>query len=189
LRTRQPLPAARVKLPAAMGGGLNADPATNDLLTREVLEELNIKELQLLTDESAMVERTLYPLLPIVGPRRGAAVAAVSAGARAGAWQLLHDGRVEVGGVTLETDEFQLTARARTGHEVAEDGDLLVALDTSLTPELKAEGLAREVAHRLQTLRRRAGFEVSDRIRVAIAGDAAPISQLAAHRDWLAAEI
>ena len=153
-----------------------------------MLDELNVKELQVLTDESAMVERTLYPLLPIIGPRHGASVAGVMAGARSGAWQLLPDGRVEVGGLTLETDEFQLTARARPGHEVAEEGDLLVALDTMLTPELRAEGLAREVAHRLQSLRRAAGYEVSDRIALAIGGDPEPIAQLAAFRDWLAAE-
>ena len=55
---------------------------------------------------------------------------------------------------SLQPDEFELTARARPGHEVAEEGDLLVALDTSLDAELEAEGLAREVAHRLQAMRR-----------------------------------
>ena len=91
-----------------------------------------MKALEVLTDESGMVERTLYPLLPVIGPRHGKAVGAVMAGARSGEWQLLDDGRVEVGGVTLAADEFQLTARARPGHEVAEEGDLLVALDTQL---------------------------------------------------------
>ena len=71
--------------------------------------------------------------------------------------------------MTLQPDEFELTARARPGHEVAEDGDLLVALDTTLDDELEAEGLAREVAHRLQAMRRAAGYEISDRVRVAIA--------------------
>src|SRR5207245_875000 len=138
LRTRQPLAVARVKLPAGLGGSLSAERAIAEELTREVLDELNVKELQVLTDESAMVERTLYPLLPVIGPRRGASVAAVMAGARSGAWQLLPDGRVEVAGLTLEPDEFQLTARAHPGHEVAEGGDLLLALQTGLTPEAKA---------------------------------------------------
>ena len=93
------------------------------------------------------------------------------AGVRSGDWRLADDGTVDVGGVTLQPDEFQLTARARPGHEVAEDGDLLVALDTALDDELAAEGLAREVAHRLQAMRKAAGYEISDRVRVAIAGD------------------
>ena len=114
---------------------------------------------------------------------------AVMAGARSGEWRLLDDGRVEVGGVTLAADEFQLTARARPGHEVAEEGDLLVALDTQLTPELEAEGLAREVAHRLQTMRKTAGFEISDRVEVSIGGDEAAVADLGPFRDWLAAEV
>jgi isoleucyl-tRNA synthetase len=186
LKTRQPLRAVRVKLPA--GATLGQDPATSAELTEQILEELNAKSLEVLSDASAMVERTLYPLLPVIGPRHGKAVGAVMAGARSGEWKLLDDGRVEVGGVMLAADEFQLTARARPGHEVAEEGDLLVALDTELTPELEAEGLAREVAHRLQNLRKTAGYQISDRIVAAIGGDAALVERLAAYRDWLAAE-
>jgi isoleucyl-tRNA synthetase len=186
IRTRQPVPAVRVKLPAgqAMGG----DPETVAELTAQVLEELNAKALEVITDESEMVERSLYPLLPVIGPRRGAAVGPVMAGARSGDWHLRDDGRVEVGGVVLEPDEFQLTARARPGHEVAEEGGLLVALDTQLTPELEAEGLAREVGHRLQNLRKAAGYEISDRIVAAVGGDDRLVARLAPHRDWLAAE-
>ena len=111
------------------------------------------------------------------------------AAARSGAWSLADDGTVDAGGTTLRPDEFQLTARARPGHEVAEDGDLLVALDTVLDDELVAEGLAREVAHRLQAMRRAAGYEISDRVRVAIGGDATATASLAAHRGWLADEL
>jgi isoleucyl-tRNA synthetase len=186
LKTRQPLRAVRVKLLA--GQTLSDDPATAAELKEQILDELNAKSLELLSDASDMVQRSLYPLLPVLGPRRGAAVAAVMAGARSGDWRPLEDGRVEVGGVVLEPDEFQLTARARPGHEVAEDGDLLVALDTQLTPELQAEGLAREVAHRLQNLRKAAGYEISDRIVAAIGGEASLVDRLVAQRDWLAAE-
>jgi isoleucyl-tRNA synthetase len=189
VRTRQPLATARVKLPGAAGAALSADPSVAEALTVEVLDELNVKALDVLTDESGMVERTLYPLLPVIGPRLGKAVGAVMAGARTGDWQLLDDGRVTVGGVTLAADEFQLTARARAGHEVAEEGDLLVALDTQLRPDLEAEGLAREVAHRLQTMRKAAGYEISDRVEVSIGGDAAAVAELGTHRDWLAAEV
>ena len=189
LRTRQPLAAVRVSLPAAAGGHLSADPATESELRGEILDELNVKSLEVLSDASELVERTLYPLLPVIGPRHGGAVGAVMAGARSGDWRLLPDGGAEVGGVVLAPDEFQLTARARPGHEVAEEGDLLVALDTQLTPELEAEGLAREVAHRLQGMRKAAGLEVSDRVVATIDGDPGLIQQLAGHRDWLAAEI
>jgi isoleucyl-tRNA synthetase len=71
---------------------------------------------------------------------------------------------------------------------VAEEGDLLVALDTEIDAELADEGLAREVAHRLQNLRKQAGYEISDRIAAAVCGDPASIDRLAPHRDWLAEE-
>jgi isoleucyl-tRNA synthetase len=72
---------------------------------------------------------------------------------------------------------------------VAEDGDLLVALDTALDPSLEAEGLAREVAHRLQAMRREAGLEISDRVRVAIGCDDETARTLDRHREWLAGEL
>ncbi len=189
LKTRQPLARVRVKLPASANGRLSPDPATAAELQAEVLDELNAKSLEVLSDASELVERALYPLLPVIGPRHGADAGRILAGARSGDWKLIEDGGAEVGGVLLAPDEFELTARGRPGHEVAEGGDLLVALDTQLTPELLAEGLAREVAHRLQGLRKAAGLEVSDRVEASIDGTPALIAQLAPHRDWLAAEI
>jgi len=188
VRTRQPLRTVRVKLPAA-AAAFSADPDVTDELTREVVDELNVRSLELIPDESEMVERTLYPLLPVIGPRHRPAVGAVMVGARSGDWRLRGDGTVEVGGVVLQPDEFRLTARGRPGHEVAEDGDLLVALDTTIDDELAGEGLAREVAHRLQALRRTAGYQISDRVRVAVAGDAEAIGRLVPHREWLAEEL
>jgi isoleucyl-tRNA synthetase len=187
IRVRQPLPAVRIR--RSGGGGLSEDPAIGRELTEHVLDELNVKRLELIPDESTLIERTLRPLLPVIGPRRGSAVGSIMAAARAGQWRQLDDGRVEAGGETLEPDEFELTARARPGHELAEEGDLLVALDTSLTPELESEGLAREVGHRLQGLRKAAGYQISDRISVAIAGDPGVIERLQGYRDWLASEL
>ena len=66
---------------------------------------------------------------------------------------------------------------------------MLVALDTNLTPELESEGLAREVGHRLQGLRKAAGYEISDRILVAVGGDPGVIERLREYRDWLASEL
>ena len=189
VRTRQPLRSVRVKLPPSARGALSPDGTVAEELTAEVVEELNVRELQLIPDGSEMVERSLYPLLPVVGPRHGKAVGAVMAGARSGEWELREDGTVRVGGVVLQPDEFELTARARPGHEVAEDGDLLVALDTALDDELRAAGFAREVAHRLQALRREAGFEISDRIRYEIVLAAQAAARLDPHLQWLDGEV
>jgi isoleucyl-tRNA synthetase len=188
LRTRQPLRVLRVKLPGG-AAAFSADESLDAALRREILEELNVHDLAPIPDESEMVERSLYPLLPVIGPRHGRAVGAVMAGARSGDWEVHADGTATVGGVTLQADEFELTARARAGHEVAEDGDLLVALDTSVDGALAAEGLAREVAHRLQALRKAAGYEINDRITAAVGGEPAVVAALEPHRDWLAEEV
>jgi isoleucyl-tRNA synthetase len=189
IRTRQPLRAARVKLPASAGGAISTDPAVAAELAAQVCEELNVRALEPIGDEAEMVERSLYPLLPIVGPRHGKAVGAIMAGARSGAWTLNDDGTASVGDVLLQPDEFELTARARAGHEVAEDGDLLVALDTEIDDDLAAEGLAREVAHRLQALRKATGYEISDRVCVSVGSDPDTVASLARHRDRLADEV
>jgi isoleucyl-tRNA synthetase len=186
IRVRQPLALLQLRRPS---GALADDPGMNAELGAQVLEELNVKRMELIPDASELIERSLRPLLPVIGPRRGAAVGAIMAAARGGDWTLRDDGRVEVAGTVLEADEYVLTARARPGHEVAEEGDLLVALDTTMTPELAAEGAAREVAHRLQGLRKAAGFEISDRVVATVGGDAGLVGRLAPFRAWLADEI
>jgi isoleucyl-tRNA synthetase len=188
VRTRQPLRRVRVRLPASAGGALASDRAVAAELESHVRDELNVKEFELITDDAGLVERTLYPLLPVIGPRHGQDVARIMAAARSGDWQLADDGAAVAGGVRLAADEFELKARARPGHEVAEDGDVLVALDTQIDEALAAEGLAREVAHRLQNLRKAAGLEISDRIQAAVTAPADIAERLVPHRDWLASE-
>jgi isoleucyl-tRNA synthetase len=189
VRTRQPLRSVRVKLPGASRGALSPDSAVADELRAQITDELNVRDIEWIGDESEMVERSLYPLLPVLGPRRGKAVGPIMAAARNGDWTVNDDGTVTVAGISLQPDEFELTARARPGHEVAEEGDLLVALDTTLDPELEAAGFAREVGHRLQALRREAGFEISDRVVVAIGLSGEAAERLEAHRQWLLTEL
>jgi isoleucyl-tRNA synthetase len=188
VRTRQPLRRLRVRLPASAAGALASEPAVAAELESHIRDELNVKELELITDDGGLVDRALYPLLPVIGPRHGRDVARIMAAVRSGDWQLTDDGSAVAGGVTLAPDEFELTARARAGHEIAEDGELLAALDTQVDDALAAEGLAREVAHRLQNLRKSAGLEISDRIVAVVSAPAGVAEQLAPHRPWLAAE-
>jgi isoleucyl-tRNA synthetase len=177
----------RVRLPAGTTA-FATDPAVAAELEGHVREELNVKAVEPIADDSELVDRTLYPLLPVIGPRHGADVGRIMAAVKAGDWSLTDDGGAVAGGVALAADEFSLTARPRPGHEIADEGDVLVALDTRVDDELAAEGLAREVAHRIQNLRKAAGLEISDRIAVAVAAPAEAAARLAPHRDWLAGE-
>jgi isoleucyl-tRNA synthetase len=110
------------------------------------------------------------PLLPKIGKRLGPAIPAVMAAAREGAVEFLADGSVTLGGVTLAPDEVEIQATPRPGTAVAEDDGLVMVLDTALTPELRAEGDAREIARAVQDLRREAGLELDDRIQLWVAG-------------------
>ena len=109
------------------------------------------------------------------GPRLGKQVQHVIAGARAGLWSE-QDGVVTVDGVALEPGEYDLTLEAggvAEGTAIALlSGGGFVLLDTTTTAQLEAEGLARDVIRAVQDTRKAAGFEVSDRIRLALAFDA-----------------
>ncbi|HEY2916650.1 MAG TPA: class I tRNA ligase family protein, partial [Candidatus Limnocylindrales bacterium] len=159
LRVRQPL--ARMWL--ALPGG--------DLLEREALlgliaEEVNVKVVELIGDESALVERRVKPLLPKIGKRLGAAIPAVMAAARAGDAVIRPDGSAELAGLVLAADEVEILATPRPGTAVAHDDGLVVVIDTALTDELVAEGDARELQRAIQDLRKDSGLALDARIEL-----------------------
>jgi isoleucyl-tRNA synthetase len=163
IRTRQPL--ARVWL-ALPGGSL----AGWDELAGLFADEVNVREVALIGDESELVERRVKPLLPKIGKRLGPAIPAVMAAARAGEVDFLADGGVRLAGETLGADEVEILATPRPGTAVAHDEGLVVVVDTELTRELRAEGDARELQRAIQDLRREAELDLGDRIVVWASG-------------------
>jgi isoleucyl-tRNA synthetase len=91
--------------------------------------------------------------------------------------------------IPLGLDDVQPRAEALPGYAVAEEHGYLVALATELTPELVEEGLARELVHRLQTMRKAAGFEVADRIAVAYEAGPKLAAVLTRHGAGIATEV
>ncbi|MDE3075084.1 MAG: hypothetical protein KGJ86_06610 [Chloroflexota bacterium] len=116
--------------------------------------------------EETLAERSYRANLPLLGPRLGAKLREVRAAVEAGELERLPSGKYLADGVELEPDEVLVALKGRAGYEVAGDQDVLVALDTTLTPNLIAEGRARELVRRIQEMRKDAGFEIQDRIRV-----------------------
>ncbi len=178
LRNRQPLARAWLALP-------DRGIAISEELLGLFADEVNVEAVELIADGSELVERRVKPLLPKIGKRLGAAIPAVMAAAREGAVEIADDGSVTLAGVTLAPDEVEIQATPRPGTAVAEDDGLVVVLDTELTPELRAEGDARELARAVQDLRREAGLELDDRIELWITG--APPT-VAAHLPAVAAD-
>ncbi len=179
LKVRQPL--ARLWL--ALPGG---DLPERDALLELVREEVNVKSVELIGDESQLVERRIKPLLPKIGKKLGAAIPAVMAAAREGSAEIHPDGSVTLAGVTLAPDEVEILATPRPGTAVAHDEGLVVVIDTEVTPELRAEGDARELQRAIQDLRKEAGLELDDRIDVWVDGLAPAV---AAHLEGVAAEV
>ena len=147
------------------------------LIEAQVLDELNVKELRVAGDDE-IAEVRIRPNLPVLGPRLGAQIgaarAAIAAADPAGvAAALRAEGSVELGGIAFAADDLLVETEDRPGVASASEGGaagLLVGIDTMLTPELEAEGLARELVHRVQTMRKAAGFDIEDRIRTYVSG-------------------
>jgi isoleucyl-tRNA synthetase len=163
IRVRQPL--ARVWL-ALPGGAL----AARDELIDLVRDEINVREVILIGDESELVERRVKPLLPRIGKKHGKAIPAIMAAARENAVAYHDDGSVTLGGVTLLPEEVEILASPRPGTAVAHDEGLVVVIDTELTDDLRAEGDARELQRAIQDLRKDAGLALDDRIELWVDG-------------------
>jgi isoleucyl-tRNA synthetase len=163
IRVRQPLARLWVALP---GGDLRE----RDALLSLVRDEVNVRSVELIGDESDLVERRVKVLLPKVGKRLGPAIPSVMAAARDGAATFNDDGSVTLAGERLAPDEVEIQATPRPGTAVAEDDGLVIVLDTVLTDDLRSEGDARELARAIQELRRDAALELDDRIELWVVG-------------------
>ncbi len=178
LRTRQPIARLWLALP---GGEIMEREALLALIAAEV----NVKAIELIGDESELVQRRVKVLLPKVGKRLGAQIPELMAAAREGRFELLPDGSVDLAGIRLAADEVEIQASPKPGTAVAHDQGLVVVIDTRLTPELVSEGDARELQRAIQDLRREAGLALDDRIHLWVG----PVSAgVAGHLQTVAAE-
>lgn len=162
----------RVRLPLAKLTVVIRDAASLAQFDGILRDELNVKAVELveLTGDVAEhygISKRLSVNARAAGPRLGKQVQHVISGAKAGVWEET-DGGVVVDGVALQEGEYELTLEAGGVDEgtaialLGEGG--FVLLDTATTPELEAEGLARDVIRAVQDTRKAAGFDVSDRI-------------------------
>jgi isoleucyl-tRNA synthetase len=170
LRVRQPL--QKIMIPV-----LNQEVAAHLMHVKElILSEVNVKELELLTDGAGMLVKSIKPNFKTIGPKYGKqmkAIAAIVAGftqediaavEQNAGW----NGEIEGLQIDLDLADFEINAQDIPGWLVASEGGITVALDITLSNDLIAEGNAREVVNRIQNMRKESGFEVTDRIDVEI---------------------
>jgi isoleucyl-tRNA synthetase len=191
VRTRQPLSRLLVRVPN--------DQAANALAGHEnqVLEELNVKAIELIARDAGIVSYRIKPNLPRVGKHYGKQIpqirkalekadgaAIASAVARGESFELVLPDQT----LTFEGEDVLIETSSAEGYACAEDAGFLTALDTTLTDDLIDEGVAREIVRSVQDARKQAGLEVSDRIVLGVSGSAGVERALLAHRDYLMTE-
>ncbi len=189
IKVRQPLARAVVH-------GADALREDGEML-RLIADELNVKEVTFVAQERDLVTYRLLPdnrkLGPKFGPRFPQVRAALAATDPSEAVRTLRAGnplRLSLEGETVELapDEVLIQTRPRSGMAVAAERGVTVAVETTLTPELEAEGLAREVVRRVQTLRKEAGLNLDDRIVTLYQADDRLAAVIARWRDYIQGE-
>jgi isoleucyl-tRNA synthetase len=156
----------------------SADPAVHaaiDQFQEAILGELNVKSVRVISHDTSLSKLSAKPNFRTLGKRLGPKLKAVQARlASFGAEDLARlesAGSLVVEGERLAPEDILITREANAGGPVESQGGITVMLDTRITPELHAEGLARELVNRIQSLRKQAGLDVSQRIRLVLACD------------------
>ena len=160
IKVRQPLAKVQLGLPA------NVDQSMIEAQKDVILEELNVKGLEILSDAGEFVKQVVMPNARALGPKYGKEVQQIIQKAKAGEFEVLDSGVVKIGDYELSGDEVEVGFHGKEGFDVASGGGVSVVLDTTLTDELKQEGHAREIVRRIQDLRKEADYNVDDRIYV-----------------------
>ena len=190
-KVRQPLAEAAFSV-----SNVNERPALSqysDLL----MDELNVKKIRLLDASTEALQHTVKPLPKQLGQKYGNKFPAIqkailALNAEETAHALLTDGklRVEVGGESLDIlpEEVEVKSLAKEGFAVAEDGAYVAALVTDLTPDLVAEGMAREFVRRVQDFRKESGFDVADRIHLYVTASEGLRRAVQRHSEYISTE-
>ena len=170
LKVRQPLSALR--LAGADVAGLE------DLIE----DELNVKSVQFVADETELCDVSFKANFKTLGKKCGPKMKAVAAAIAA---MKSFGGSAVVEGVELASEDVLVTRSPKAGLVVASEGEAVVGLETALSPELVAEGIAREFVSHVQAMRKEADFEVTQRIAVVVETDAEARTALEVHAEYI----
>ncbi len=179
----------RVRLPLRTLTVATPDAATLEPFADLVADEVNVKEVVFTPDVGGYCEQVLTVVPRVLGPRVGGEVQNVIKAVKVGDWSLV-EGNPVAAGVTLAEGEYELKLVAADAEHSAPlpGGAGVVVLDTEVTPDLAAEGLARDVVRVVQQARREAGLDVADRITLVVKGSPEVAAAVETHRDFVASE-
>jgi isoleucyl-tRNA synthetase len=184
----------RVRLPLLSLTVAADDAAVLEPFLDVVADEVNVREVRLVPVSAVGgVSQRLTVNARAAGPRLGKDVQTVIKGSKSGDWSIAADGTVTSGGIALQDGEFSLETVVDSAGDESRATAVLpsggyVVLDMTRTPELEAEGLARDVVRAVQQARRDAGLDISDRIRLTVSADEAVWQAVVAHQALVMAE-
>ena len=187
MRTRQKWTAIKV-------AATSSDLGLRDTLTAVVQEELNVKEVRWVEDASELVSlsvRANFKVLGrMLGPKMKPVAAAIGQLGPADIARLQAGEALTIEGESIALEHVQIVQESKGEGAVASSGAVTVELDTTITHELKLEGLAREVVSKVQSARKEAGLEVEDRIVLSLKTESDDLTAaIAAHGKLIAAEV
>jgi isoleucyl-tRNA synthetase len=171
IKVRQPL--QRIMIPVLDAG----DRAQIEAIADLVKSEVNVKEIELIDDASGILVKEIKPNFKVLGPRFGKDMGQIAGIIKSFQQEdivLLEktgEKEVKVNGnaLILTLEDVEITSSDIEGWLVANQSGITVALDVTLSPELKKEGISREIVNRIQNIRKESGLEVTDRITIEIA--------------------
>ena len=179
----------RVRLPLASVTVASSDAPQLSEFLDIIKDEVNVRSVDLRTDVDAVAAHELQVVPAVVGPRLGKNTQAVIVAVKKGEWTQEGD-VIHVAGESLQPGEYTLKLVTQSGSASAplSGGTGVVLLDIEVTPELEAEGLARDVIRAVQQARRDAGLDVSDRIVLTLGVDATVRAQIEPHSALITGE-
>ena len=189
IKVRQPL--QKVMIPVLDEKTKSQILAVSDLIKQEV----NVKELQLIDAEEAshLIVKQIKPNFKALGPKLGkdmktvgAEIAALSDDQIA---ELEKAGKIDIQGYEITTDDVEISTKDIPGWTVTSEGKITVALDLTITDELRAEGIAREFINRVQNLRKDKDFEISDRIIIELEENNPYLQEILKNKDYISTEV
>ena len=182
----------RVRLPLASVTVAGRDANTLEPFTELLADELNVKAVNVTEEIGSLATFVLRPDGKALGPRLGKDVQTVFGAAKSGDWQSNDDGSVTVAGHVLAEDEYELALESPDDVVAAalRSNDAVVTLDTEVTPELAAEGLARDVVREVQNARKTEDLVVTDRIGVTVVEAASAVkAAIETHGTYIQGEV
>ncbi|MBB6333149.1 isoleucyl-tRNA synthetase [Chryseobacterium sediminis] len=189
VKVRQPL--QKVLVPVLDSKTEEQISAVSELIKQEV----NVKELQLINAEEAshLIVKQIKPNFKALGPKLGKDMKVVGAEISNLTTEqissLEKEGKIDVQGYEITLDDVEISTKDIPGWTVTSDGKTTVALDLTLTDELKSEGIAREFINRIQNLRKDKDFELTDRISITLEESSPFLNDIKKNEEYISSEV